>query len=404
MMAIIAQYVDKRVRLKLLKESYEVNIDYVVCRYVDDIFIFADEELLVEKIIKLYRDEGELFRFRLNDQKCIMGKLPYNWFAWKEKIHAVNDYVCKTLFWDTKDSKYLIKFSPQMLPNMKMFFQDIISEQQEYQAKITSYVLTTIYKKIKVGTKPLFSGDRLYNKVCYLLDAVFSFYSFSLSYNNTDKLISILYELTKQVPDEIFKDCIFEVIRDYSISIIKANPEDIINLILLVSMYNIGLPDKVEMSLAEKIQSGNNPLMFAVLLLYYRYDKKKSVKFKTIVEEKINWAISNIYDKASFFQYSELWWLYIFSDCPLISQAYRDKIREVFKDALKFVKNGKNNNANEAKKLVLNFFIDTTISNKLINWEMKKEDLFTQTIFTTYERTLFNGYSGKINEDMDFTY
>ena len=291
MMEILAQNIDNQVKSKLLKEGICEVRDYSVSRYVDDIFIFADEEKIVEHIIELYRDEAEVFHFRLNDQKRIMGKLPYAWFGWKEHIHSVNEYVCRTLFFDNT-AKYAIRYSPQMLPNMKMMYQNIVADYPDYQAKITSYVLTTIYKRIMGSNKPLFSDENVVKKIMYFLDAVFYFYSFSLSYNNTEKVISIMDVLGNQVPEEIFVDCLHKVMCDYSLSLAKANPEDIINLILLSSMYGIELPDVVERLLVDKIEKTGNPLMYAVFLQYFGYNKKKKKKFPKRVEEKIDEALS----------------------------------------------------------------------------------------------------------------
>lgn len=405
MMEILAQNIDNQVKSKLLKEGICEVRDYSVSRYVDDIFIFADEEKIVEHIIELYRDEAEVFHFRLNDQKRIMGKLPYAWFGWKEHIHSVNEYVCRTLFFDNT-AKYAIRYSPQMLPNMKMMYQNIVADYPDYQAKITSYVLTTIYKRIKGSNKPLFSDENVVKKIMYFLDAVFYFYSFSLSYNNTEKVISIMDVLGNQVPEEIFVDCLHKVMCDYSLSLAKANPEDIINLILLSSMYGIELPDVVERLLVDKIEKTGNPLMYAVFLQYFGYNKKKKKKFQKRIEEKIDEALSNIYKSQDFFMYRESWWLYIFSNCSLLSKSCRDSMISKLKDQKDFLeKSSSTHLAKTAKLLVIDYLLDDAEKYKFFNWDMSKEELFEYTVFTTYKRTLFNGYNAKTRvEDFDYFY
>lgn len=405
MMEILAQNIDNQVKSKLLKEGICEVRDYSVSRYVDDIFIFADEEKIVEHIIELYRDEAEVFHFRLNDQKRIMGKLPYAWFGWKEHIHSVNEYVCRTLFFDNT-AKYAIRYSPQMLPNMKMMYQNIVADYPDYQAKITSYVLTTIYKRIMGSNKPLFSDENVVKKIMYFLDAVFYFYSFSLSYNNTEKVISIMDVLGNQVPEEIFVDCLHKVMCDYSLSLAKANPEDIINLILLSSMYGIELPDVVKRLLVDKIEKTGNPLMYAVFLQYFGYNKKKKKKFQKRVEEKIDEALSNIYKSQDFFMYRESWWLYIFSNCSLLSKSCRDSMISKLKDQKDFLeKSSSTHLAKTAKLLVIDYLLDDAEKYKFFNWDMSKEELFEYTVFTTYKRTLFNGYNAKTSvEDFDYLY
>ena len=403
MMEILAQNIDNKVKSKLFKEGiYEVQ-DYTVCRYVDDIFIFTDEEKIVEHIIELYRDEAELFHFRLNEQKRMIGKLPHVWFGWKDSIRSANDYICRTLFGDLNTSKYAIKYSPHMLPNMKMMFQNVVADYQDYQSKITSYVLTTIYKKINGADIPLFSSEKLIQKLMYFLDAVFYFYSFSLSYTNTEKVISILYLLGNQIPEEIFTYCLSKVICNYSLSFAKANPEDIIDLILLSSMYGIEFPNVAEKNLIEKIHKAGNPLMYAVFLQYFRYNKKKQMSFKKIIEAKIEEAILNMYKESDFFMYTEAWWLFIFANCPLISSDCKKKLTSKLQDQKRYINNlNVTHNAREAKLLIIDYLLDNSEKYKYINWDMNKEELFKYTVFTTYERTLFNGYNPKdIVDDID---
>ena len=61
--------------------------------------------------------------------------------------------------------------------------------------------------------------------------------------------------------------------------------------------------------------------------------------------------------------------------------------------------------AKTAKLLVIDYLLDDAEKYKFFNWDMSKEELFEYTVFTTYERTLFNGYNAKTNvEDFDYFY
>lgn len=405
MMEILAQHIDGCVKKKLFKQGINEGREYFICRYVDDIYIFADEEKTVESIIELYRDEAEAFHFRLNNQKRIVGKLPYSWFRWKESVISVNEYICKTIFNDLDTAKYLIKKSTQRLPNMKMLYQNIIADYPDYQAKITAYVLSTIYKRVKRSKKPFFSDEKVIPTLLYFLDVIFFFYSFTMSYNNTEKIISILDELGRRIPEIIFKDCLHKILCDYSMAIAKANPEDIINLVLLVSMYEIELPHAAESLLADKIRKNNNPLMYAVFLQYVNYNGEKKRRFKKEVETKIKESIDSIYKLEEFFMYKEVWWLILFMDCPLVSESCINKIRAKLEEEYEFLASSDSNHlAKDAKLLVIEYLLNKKEKNKFINWAMKKEELFDYTVFTTFDRTLFNGYGARINAEDDLTY
>ncbi|WP_026661855.1 RNA-directed DNA polymerase [Butyrivibrio proteoclasticus] len=414
MMELLAQHIDNKVKERLQQEGLTQVEDYYICRYIDDIFIFADEEKNVERIIEIYRDEAELFHFRLNDKKRFMGKLPYKWFGWKEKAHSVNEYVSDTLFGNTKDSKYIIKYRPNMIPHMKMLYQNLMSDYPDEQDKIAAYILSTIYKKINRTDKELLSGEKIIGKLIGFLESIFFFYSYSLSYNNTEKLISILNSVGNSVPEEIFKDSLHKVLCCYSISLAKANPEDIVNLLLLVAMYGIELPDDVENMLNKKVVKNGNPLMHAAVLIYFQYNDKKKKEFKAIVENKIKNAISCIYRNDKFFEYPEVWWIYLFFDCPFISKECRNEIEKIVIEQEAFLNYALNERLRKkmvvkkaltAKMMTIDFLLHCGSKNKFINWGMKKEELFDYAVFTTYQRTLFNGYKEKLEIDDDgFSY
>lgn len=406
MVEVLAQHIDSRVKNTLFSEKYELNYDYVICRYVDDIFIFADEEKIVERIIEIYRDEAERFHFRLNDNKRILGKLPYVWFEWKEKVYRVNDYICQTLFTDKKTADYIIKYSPRKISNMKMLYQDLIASFPEYQAKITSYVLTTIYKRISTENKrSYFSDDKLICVLDYFLDSIFYFYSFTPSYNNTEKIISILDKVSHEIPTVIFEDCLRNVIKNYASILSKSNMEDIVDLILIISLYKIELPESVEEKLIAKVELCSNPIMYAILLIYSKHNIIKYDKTKKLIEERVKEAVLNMYSDKEFFMYSDTWWIYIFANCHMLSKECLELINDKLEKEKKFLEASKSNHiAKTAKLLVIKFLLDDSFPHKFINWDIGKDELYDLTVFTTYQRTLFNGYKerGNIEDYNDY--
>lgn len=404
MVEILTQHIDRLVKYKLAADNLIENRDYKICRYVDDIFIFADEEKIVERIIELYRDEAETFHFRLNDQKRLIGRLPYVWFEWKEKVHKVNEYICDTLFSNSGNATYIIQYKPKRLSNMKMMYQDLMAQFPEYQAKIASYVLSTIYKNInKEEERSYFQQERLIGMMHYFLDAVFYFYSFSTSYNNTEKVITILDRISDEIPEEIYRDCLYRVLDEYSTIITKSNIEDITNLILFLNMYNIELPYISENYLMNKVLEGTNPILHAMLLVYTKNNASLHKKTKSAIEDKIEAAISSMYSLDNFFMYEETWWIYIFCNCPLLGRKTKRIIDAKVDEMRRFLESSNSHHlAKTAKELVLGFLQDNQYKNKFINWELGKEELSSLTVFTTYQRTLFNGYNNRDYVEDDF--
>jgi len=69
---IILQRVDKTVEEKILKLKGSVNkIDYELYRYVDDYFLFCDDDLLKEDIFKIFKHELKEYKLSINNSKTI---------------------------------------------------------------------------------------------------------------------------------------------------------------------------------------------------------------------------------------------------------------------------------------------------------------------------------------------
>ena len=103
--------------------------------------------------------------------------------------------------------------------------------------------------------------------------------------------------------------------------------------------------------------------------------------------------------------YTESWWLYIFANCPLISQLSRDEIINKLKEQRDYLKKASSKHlAKDAKLIVIEYLLDDTEKYKFMNWDMERKELFSYTLFTTYERTLFNGYNTRESVYEDLSY
>ena len=394
---ILMQHVDNSIKKSLFNEGYVEKENYRICRFVDDIFVFADEEKLIEHIIDLYASNAEYFHFRLNDKKRRIDKLPTIWFEWKEAIRPVNDYIRQAIFRNNDQGDYIIKNfirnGKGMVPIMKMMFQDTIASYSEHAAKITSYVLSTIYKKVKSrGKKKIIDERYMEGVLTHFLDSIFYFYSFGATYNNTEKIIGILFELSDEIPEEIFRDVLQEIVNKYEFIFTKSNLEDYVNLILVFHFLNIQLPYSSELSFVNKVREEKNPILYALLFLYSQYESDFRRAVMGEIYEHIITAMENIHYERRFFEYKECWWFYIFCDCPYINKLM--KIREKIKAD---VKKGEYDICIDSKRILIDFLLDKKRKNKFFDWTYKKEALCAITEFKTYQRMILNGL--KVNEE-----
>lgn len=71
------QRIDKTVEEKILKIKESVNkIDYELYRYVDDYFLFCDDDSLKEDIFKIFKHELKEYKLSINNSKTIEYKKP----------------------------------------------------------------------------------------------------------------------------------------------------------------------------------------------------------------------------------------------------------------------------------------------------------------------------------------
>ena len=408
MSELITQNIDQNVFWRLGECGLSSPRDYRIARYVDDIYIFATDETIVDRIISLFREEAEKFHLKINERKCITGRLPHVWTRWIDRISTIKNDVKNALIKKMDNEFYLVTNSNssnikrRVISNVKIAFQDLIADFPEDQQKISAYILKVIYNDLANIRTPCANGESI-DKITVFLDSVFYFYSFGLSFTNTEILISILSELWDLIPEVIFKESFEIILRKYSIALSRANPEDICNLLLLVSMYKIELSHNIEKVYEDKITRGNNPLMYALLLRYYSAIKEDK-SFKEKVEKKIEDSIEIICSNYNFFQYPDVWWLLIFVNCNIISPKYSQMISNKLENQLNFLDrmntgNDEEHMAARSMRLVLEFLLDKNIQFKFINWELTQDELYKETVFTTYQRTLFNGYNGNPNQE-----
>lgn len=93
MAEILLQHIDSKISLSLSKENIIYDIDYVAFRYVDDIFLFANQPQIIEQILSKYKTIGEQYLLRLNELKLTRGTTPCLPKEWLEKTRQLSDII-----------------------------------------------------------------------------------------------------------------------------------------------------------------------------------------------------------------------------------------------------------------------------------------------------------------------
>lgn len=403
---ILLQNIDSEVYTELNKIGLTKEEDYSIKRYVDDVFIFANEEENIQKIILLIARISEKYRLHLNDKKKEFGKLPHIWFNWRESVSNFTNTLSQFLFHDLRDEKYdyIIKeknlISDGKFSKCKELFQNILINNIQYNVKVVSYCLSTILNKI-ANRKNNEIKKSIFNKgndfiIYQLYDLLFYIYSFATTYNNTEKLITIIFLVEKEIGENQSNTILKKIVKRYEYIFINGNDEDIVNLQLLFGCNNVQLEPKVEQRILSRLCEKGDPMIFATYLMYSRNNLNAKDKVLEIIESKITYSIDEIKSNSKFFLYKQVWWILVFYGCPYINPIIQDKMH---KKVQKIKSEIKNDICDIAKGEVLNFFLDNNCKIKFINWNLEKEEFYENVVFKTFERTLFNNKHNDYSEE-----
>lgn len=406
---ILLQTIDNEVFLELENIGYYKERSYNISRYIDDIFIFSNSEEEINTIISKYIQCAEKYHLKLNESKQEVGSLPRVWFEWKDQVGIFVENFTRKFFYALDDEQnYLVKAKNLLKINItskiKNQFQDMIANNFLYKDKIVSYVMSTIFNKIreihnnedKVCT--LFreeEGSRAFMK---FMDMIFYIYSFSPTYNNTEKVVSIMYLIENKVGEEESYEALSEMALKYDY-LFDGNLEDLVNLLLLFACNGVELNTITENRIIEIMKKNQNPILWAVFLIYSKYDEDFQEEIALSIERNIRKFTVKIIDFQNFFLYNHVWWIYIFIECPYLSNTIKDEMN----NTLQKVKQTLNKETASciAKKEVIKFLQNTAYQYKFINWGIKKKEFYENIVFSTFDRTIFNT-KGEYNSDFDF--
>lgn len=94
-----------------------------------------------------------------------------------------------------------------------------------------------------------------------------------------------------------------------------------------------------------------------------------------------------------------MWWIYIFIECPYLSNAIKYEMKNILQKVQQTL-NIKTASC-ISKKEVIKFLQNATYQYKFINWGIKKEEFYENIVFSTFDRTIFNT-KGENSSDFEF--
>ena len=417
---ILLQGIDNNVYNILLNEGYTNGIHYNVYRYVDDLFIFAESEELVDNIVKLFSDASRKYLLRLNENKLYKKHVPFVLDEWLNDTNLFVNRVSNIIFNSKEEEKNIVAelrknlgdeesldneykayiFKDSMFSLMKSSlmkqFNKLICEYEEKNRTIVSYFMGMLLNKVKrnKGKVTIFREKISEKNVFGFLDFTFYVYSFYPDFNNMQKLLSIISYVRDEF-DLFERNTILQkLVNKYAFILDKSNLNDIINFVLFCRQAKVEIPYKQECNIMEKLRKKDDPILWASYMIYAAYNDKYYDEIKQEVEEIINERMEAIICKKSIYTYREFWWLLIFNKSPCIDAAQQG----IFDDIINNLKVSTQPNIT-AGDLCGDLFVGFLKNNQqqFFEWDIANRDFLREITFKTYERTIFKNYRENLN-------
>lgn len=389
---IILQQVDINVLNILEKSGLKYGVDFEVRRYVDDYFIFSNDENFLQRIKKTFQSELSFYKLYLNPSKAETKSSPFitDVTVGKRELKHLLNSLYDSLF-EIKP-KLLASVSEKetervisRIRNPYSFSQDFIKDFQciVKRNQLTYDILSKDiirYFKSKI-TKILKDGElekdkeAVENLLLMLLDILFYAYSLNINSNTTFKLAQIIIlickflenqkaDLRHSIYSKISKEADFVLTNFHRKS--KSNETNIETLNLLLALKKLdGSYLLSEKRLKELFgienQSNYQKLNYfhLVTLLYY-IDRNTS--YDDLRKEIENSVIERFNVDDDPFSKSDLTMLFFdFICCPFVSEKSKKKI----------LKSSKYCKANEANIVVDGIINDITDQKKwFMDWDL----------------------------------
>lgn len=332
---IILQKIDKNVYLALEEKEYTLGVDYRVFRYVDDYFLFYNDQKVRDIILEEYILSLKEFKMSINKSKIHQYTRPIitELSIVKKKIR---DYVLNQFFLKEFNANQKINAN-EMITDIKIFIKN---SGAEYRG-IVNYLLALLLTVIQKRKDSLFKEE--IRNVFEMLDFLFFVFCAHISVSSINRITHIIKEMLEiskkfklneqsRIVDKIFFEIERLVKRSLNRGLLQSKE---IYLLILLREKEIYKYRQIEASilkdLIEKIQ--NLSYFDIVILLFYMqddeiYSEANGLLLKKI-EEKCN-ALKQQFEKDIFI-HTEATLLFLdLMSCPFIKKEQKAEIMSIY--------------------------------------------------------------------------
>jgi hypothetical protein len=397
---LLLQEIDVEVMIRLSKNGFIKARDYDVYRYVDDIFIFAGNSEIIDEIILTITNVAQKYLIRPNELKLVKTTTPFILSNWLSRTRELSEKI-SNLFYCAEElknveerKKYLLKENYLSVEKIKNDFNSIICEFSNEKRTIVSFCLSTLLNNISKKK----NGIRLIkpqseNRAFHILELAMYIYAFCPCFEHTQRIISMIVYFDDELKfkeNRYYHNKLQVLFSKYVFILMRGNLNDLSNLILLFYEYKIVIPSNYEEKVFKRIKELNNPLIYAIYLLYSKYFEPYFNDILYNIEQIIDKKINHITKGEEMLQ-EEFWYIIIFYNCPFLSNILKVKMQQII-NRIRFTNPGYPNEI--ITNLICNY-ISSGHNNLFFTWGVHRFSVAKQIAFRTYQRSLFREFKSR---------
>lgn len=359
---IIMQSIDNDIINDLKRDCLSLGIDYQIYRYVDDYFVFYNDECLFDRIKSSIQVNLKSYKLSLNKHKEETYSRPIITpitIAKKRISNLISDKI-KYSITDIELNKKTIYIHQNSLSTD---FKSIISDSGITYSDVLNYSLSIIERKVKkilIEYKDIGSLDsndkQIINALVSIINFTYFIYSVAPKVNSTIKLCRIVQQIILFIKDQKlgieYKDVIFKCIFNNSClildkhSINKITSIETLYLLVLIKqlgknywLSEIALLKYFNISKNEDDYKFNNELnYFSIVSFVFYISNKKRYK---LIKNSLLSHVESIYEsrKDTLLSDSEMTHLTLdLIACPYIDLSFKKSLLSRYSIDKKYVK------------------------------------------------------------------
>ena len=241
---IILQSVDACVLKRLQGDQHFHRVDYEIYRYVDDYFIFFNDQDLCDKIVNILHEELREFKLNLNTSKTLLYQKPIitEITIAKAKITGILDEI---LYFSISESENEVDPSKKIIDgDVSVRANDLITKVKSAMKEagvtyndILNYTLAVTEKRCDRIVKRFFrvpsdrrKADRFVGSLLAIVEFAFFIYSGSPKVNFTIRICRVCHIIIQTLKNPYFssdqRHSVFKMIFDCSKGIMKLSAAD----------------------------------------------------------------------------------------------------------------------------------------------------------------------------------